>query len=435
MENHARYAELLYSFERPEQPGAAAHLKVNLGVASNFSSLQERLDVDVLSNVNEDSQLVVRINHAPDHPVRISVRLPWWSRRNGKSVWHSDTQVWKPGTELRFPLAKRLTAHVIEPSPQENSLRWIAFQRGPQVLVSPTSQVDLSGLHADDSRMGHAAQGPLRELSNMPIVTIDLAERAFQNLGDAAEQSLKLGALDQVKVIHLDDVETACEDPVLQQFLDTTSPTSGHPAIALPVLIGDFETQAVKLQPLELTHDTRYTMYFPLASTEELDTTRERLTELDATVLGDVLFTLDFVASGEQQPESDHGFEGHRSYARHEGTEHWREALALTSPATPESADHTAGYFAYKLRTHGAQPRALRLQVGHQTESSAMNIEVNGVMLETLELPARPIESEPAFLHEIELPQELAHGELVDVKFETVATKTTPRVLSVRLVK
>lgn len=56
-------------------------------------------------------------------------------------------------------------------------------------------------------------------------------------------------------------------------------------------------------------------------------------------------------------------------------------------------------------------------------------------LVATVQLGARPIESEPAFVQEIPLPDGLEAAEVVRVRFSTARASYTPRVLNVRLVK
>ncbi len=403
IENHARYPELICA-------SGDNTLFVNLGIASTATWAQRGLSVEILDTVTSASELAVRIVEAPTEPVSIAVRLPWWSRRNNQTSWNVQTRVFESGETLRFPLAKRVTAHIIADDPA-SGVHWVAFQRGPLALAAPSDQDGLVGLVADDSRMGHVAQGPMRPLAGAPVVV--------------ADGPLPLGAVDEVKVVFEDDVDEARTDPTLREALDTLAPSSGEPTVALKVVSTSNEYTSVALAPLHRVHDTRYTMYFPVtvvsgpapvrsSDSEENSTqsdprkfeaaakVREDLTRLDAANNQLNSGLLDSVAAGEQQPESDHGLEAVDSRAQVEDGQRWRDAT---------------GWFSYRLRatepTGGPDNPAastantLTITASQQPTPSKATILINDTEVGVIELPARTLSSEPPQDFHFPIEQEL----------------------------
>lgn len=427
IESHARYPEMIF--------GASGNEAfVNLGVASVGVFEPLGLELEVLSNNDTDHELLVRINKAPAHEVTISVRVPWWSRRNGKSEFKTQSKVWQAEEIIRIPLAKRITCHVI-PDDSQSPVTWVAFQRGPLVLAAPTSEADMPGIFADDSRMGHVAQGPMRELSSAPLVL--------------AGDPVALGAPDQVTVIYSDNLADAREDTALHRVLDNANPTEQSPVIALTVVNAENDRTSLELVPLNLIHESRYTMYFPVAlapsasgssrssvgspnvlTPEQLISVqclRSALAQRDSVTLASTLNLLDAVQCGEQQPESDHAFEGNHSSAEAQGELRWRSAYG------------SEAYFSYALRTHSHVPTQLLLLVGNQEDQSSVTISLAGQQIARLDVPARPMESEPPFEAVFDLPAEvqalLSEHDSVAVRFDAPQGSPTPRIHSVRLLK
>ncbi|MFD2839901.1 beta-L-arabinofuranosidase domain-containing protein [Populibacterium corticicola] len=426
MENHTRYPELIGANDNDT-------LFVNFGIAATIDWAERGLSVEVLDTVTSASELAVRLVAAPSEPVSIAVRLPWWSRRNNRTSWSVHTRVFEPGEVLRFPLAKRVTAHIIADDPA-SGVQWVAFQRGPLALAAATSASELTGLVADDSRMGHVAQGPIRPLAGVPVVVADGPLLPDVSAGGLLANLLPMGAqplgvLDEAKVVFEDDVDEARADPTLHAALDALAPRPGEPTVALKIVSASNEHTSVALAPLYQVHDTRYTMYFPVTSVPEPSPVktdeseeghqpdprkfeaaaevRTALARLDAR--NEQLDTglLDFVAAGEQQPESDHHFSGLDSLAQVEDGHRWRDATGwfsyrLRATAHDEGAEltddteHATG--AHVLDDgDGDQPAALTLTIvaSQQLSPSRAAILIDGVPVGDIELSARTLASEP----------------------------------------
>jgi hypothetical protein len=73
--------------------------------------------------------------------------------------------------------------------------------------------------------------------------------------------------------------------------------------------------ESVVLVPFAGIHESRYHLYFPLAEPERLHERRAELRAADEAVLALRDRTVDSVAAGEQQPESDHRFEGQDTWS------------------------------------------------------------------------------------------------------------------------
>ena len=92
---------------------------------------------------------------------------------NGKPVETTTPQAgyltmsrkWKSGDVVTMALPMETKAEYLpDRSP------WVSFVHGPIVLAAITDTTDMPGLLADDSRMGHIANGPLYPLEEAPVL-------------------------------------------------------------------------------------------------------------------------------------------------------------------------------------------------------------------------------------------------------------------------
>ena len=95
------------------------------------------------------------------------------------------------------------------------------------------------------------------------------------------------------------------------------------------------------LEPFVAIHDERYTVYWPAAaeSAEALSARRGALESMDLGTLALDRLTVDSVALGEQQPESDHEFRGADAEKGMFGGRSWRStrtsmSVILRDPAS-----------------------------------------------------------------------------------------------------
>ena len=360
LENHGRYGELIYSRKD-------SSLFINLAIPSTLTWPERGLTVRQTSTLLDSDTQVIEILDAPlaSQPTTIHVRIPLWAagpisihlngdlisantaatpaaisgaepvlQANSVDGYLSITRAWVAGDVLSVHVPKALTA---EPAPDGSP--WVSFRYGPTVLAQRTGATDLVGLHADDSRMGHVASGPLHPLAKTPV----LVGATGTELAQAAAQA---GL-------------TYTPDPI------ATGPGPDH-------------NSSTTLEPFWSLHDSRYTLYFPFAPTNELAAEfKADLVAKDRETLTLAGQTIDWVRVGEQQPESDHGFTGSQTWV---GT------------AIGANFRVTAGHFGYtlKARAHpdpGPIPTAVTVSYRHSQEESATEVLLNGASLGIIESP------------------------------------------------
>ena len=113
--------------------------------------------------------------------------------------------------------------------------------------------------------------------------------------------------------------------------------------------------------------------------------------------------TIDQVAPGEQQPESDHGFKGEGAENGVAPAGRWR---------------HARQWFSYLLDDPKAEARTLRLSFAAGDAGRRFDLFVNGQLIAEIEL-ARPDAAGDIYMRDFPLPPALvsaAHGKL-NVKF------------------
>jgi hypothetical protein len=157
----------------------------------------------------------------------------------------------------------------------------------------------------------------------------------------------------------------------IDDFVAKIEPVKGKPlTFKAPDLIRGADRN-LELIPFFRLHDSRYVVYWPHATPEELEDQRRARTEAEQARLALEAQTIDHVAPGEQQPESDHFFKGEETEAGLNKGRHWRHARA---------------WFSYELTDEAREARTLRLTYYGLDRDRRFDILMNGVEVATVEL-------------------------------------------------
>lgn len=274
-----------------------------------------RVDADLATS----GEVAVTLDLDAPRAFPLRLRVPGWAAALGDvtvngSLVASRTvpgavlieREWRPGDTVRFTLPLEVRA---ERMPDGSP--WQAYARGPFVLAARAGTDRLDGLRADDSRMGHVAHGALLPLADVPVVAAGTA-----GVADAGGTGILLRPLDPA-------------DPVV-------------------------------LEPFAAIHDSRYTVYWPVADDGDATARRAALRRHDEGLTLDRA-TVDAVALGEQQPESDHAFTAAASEVVVAGDTRWRT---------------TAGHLSVRLAATGAATLRVRYRSG--TLPTAVTVQVAG---------------------------------------------------------
>lgn len=304
MENPGRYGEFIYA-------QATNGLYVNLFIPSEVTVTNLGLTLRQETTFPDEPRTQLTLKLKRPGEFTIYLRHPGWVpegqlsvRVNGKPVAVSSTpssyaeirREWRDGDHVEVELPMRTT---IERLPDGSD--WVAILRGPIVLASPAGTNDLKGLHANDSRMGHVAAGPLVPMDRVPV--------------------LLASASDLPRHIQPD----TSAGPLHFRLLDVCEPSASE---GLPLL------------PFFRLHNQRYQMYWQLTTKEELAAKRERLAAAERTKALREANTLDRVSPGEQQPEVEHDFSGEKTDSGLRNGRRWRrgESFQYTLNAGAEKS-------------------------------------------------------------------------------------------------
>lgn len=381
MENHGKYGELIYAHNDKD-------LYVNFFIPSTLNWKEKGLQVQQQTTFPESEMTELKITINKPQQFAILFRYPSWVKdgalkayvnkkevivKRNEDSYASVTRMWKTGDLLSIKLPMEIKAEFLP-----DSSSWLSFVRGPIVLAAATDTTGLKGLKADDSRMGHIANGPLYSIEDAPmIITTD--KRAITNLQPVKNKTFTYSASDLI-----------------------------YPA----------KYKNLQLVPFYRLHDTRYMLYWRYATPQQLESIKEEIRKREEVKLALEKITVDQVAPGEQQPESDHNFKGEQTESGVHKDRHWRTAKK---------------WFSYELKNTDASARTLRITYFGQDRNRLFDIYVNNALLQTVELNAA--KGDRFFDVDYLLPAEVAKEKLIIVKFVAKENSTAGGIYYVRLLK
>ncbi|WP_448631122.1 beta-L-arabinofuranosidase domain-containing protein [Cellulomonas soli] len=389
LENYARLGELALTHDDGD-------LHVQLPVPVRVEWAERDAVVEVTSaypDVSGPSEVTVTLHLRTPQTFTVHVRRPGWLvegadlglRVHGAGTTDAETVIvagehsvavtrtWSDGDRLTYHLPARAR---VDRLPDGSD--WAALRYGPVVLASRGGCDDLPGLHADDSRMGHIAAGPLHPLADAPVLAADR-----------------------------DDDLAAALRPV--------------PGVPMRFTLDGVTDQPVTLEPFHALHDARYTLYFPTAAADPAAVARRRaaLQAADEAALVLATRTVDHVGCGQQQPEVEHDLVGDDTWTGTEHGVHWRTAR---------------GAFSYELRDPEARAVLLRVtyRAGTGTPGAAV-VDVDGVLVAHLEVAAGAEGGVVMRTLDVPLDAAPAHAGTRRVRVAAVAGGLSPDVVGVSL--
>ncbi len=329
IESHAKYGEFIYAHE-----GEA--LFVNLFIPSTLHWREKGVRITQSTRFPDEGSTRLTVDEPGSFTMKI--RYPGWVasgklvvKVNGRALkidaapggYVSVERAWKKGdrVDVQLPMSTRL-----EQMPDKSN--YYAVLHGPIVLAAKTRLFGDEGLNflADESRMGHIAGGPVCPLEAAPMLVSD--------------------SLD---------------------FLRRFKPVKGKPlTFTAPGLVQGAAGSATEFIPFFRLHESRYTMYWQHSTPANFERIRADNAAREADRLALDARTIDQVAPGEQQPESDHFFKGEGIDAGVNGGRHWR---------------HATKWFSYELKDPKREAKLLRLTFARADAGRRFDIEVNGVLL------------------------------------------------------
>ena len=336
IESHAKYGEFIYAHDRDT-------LFVNLFVASTLDWKEKGVRITQATTFPDAE--TTRLTVDGDGRFAMKIRYPAWVapgrmevKVNGTAVkidaqpgsYATIARAWRKGdrVDIRLPM----TTH-LEQMPGKSN--YYAVLHGPVVLAARTRMFGDDKLNylADDSRMGHIASGPTCPLEAAPMFVSDSTD-----------------------------------------FIARFKPVAGKPlTFTAPGLVHGADGPRTEFIPFFRLHESRYTMYWQHATPDGLKAQQAANAAREADRIALNARTIDQVAPGEQQPESDHFFKGEGIDAGINNGRRWR---------------HATGWFSYELNDRKKEARVLRLAFAKVDAGRQFDILVNGQVLANVTLTA-----------------------------------------------
>ncbi|WEK20191.1 MAG: glycoside hydrolase family 127 protein [Candidatus Pedobacter colombiensis] len=367
LENHGKYGELIYAHTDKD-------LFVNLYIASALNWKEKGVEMVQRTNFPESENTMLTLKLARSNRFTLHLRYPSWIEKDKMEVYVNGkkqainkdsndyvgiTRLWNSGDVVKVKLPMHTSTEFL---PDKSD--WVAFVRGPIVLAAAMDTLDQPGLRADGSRMGHIASGQLYPLDKAPLV---------------------VGSKDNL--IRSDD------------------------------LFYQPKYKNLKLVPFYTLNDTRYIIYFPYSSQENLP---ERLASIKQKEQAEIDLeqrTVDVVRTGEQQPESDHNFKGEKTEAGLFMDRHFRAGT---------------GWFSYNFKNKAQTAKTVRLTFFGKDKNKMFDILINNKPLTTITLDGT---KEATFFNEVyAIPAELLNTN-PEIKIMAKEGSSIANIYEIRLMK
>ncbi|MBN1998391.1 glycoside hydrolase family 127 protein [candidate division KSB1 bacterium] len=300
MENHGKYNQFIYTHMNDS-------LFLNLFIASELYWKDKGVKIRQDTNFPSEEQTKLMVTEGSAE-FTLLVRYPGWVSKgaleikvNGKDVSYSAQpssyvsikRTWKNDDVVQILLPMHNTIEYIPNVPD-----YIAFMHGPVLLAAKTGTEDLKGLIADDGRWGQYPGGEFLPIDRAPI----LIEDDIENIADKLE------------------------------------PVEDKP-LSYKLAVKMINPMELTLEPFFQIHDARYMMYWLALTNDGYKAYVDSLANIEKEKLALEKRTIDYVATGEQQPETDHAMQKEKSGTGNNLNEFWRDA-------------RDEGYFSYDMATN-----------------------------------------------------------------------------------
>lgn len=365
IESHAKYGEFIYAHQGDS-------LYVNLFIPSTLNWREKNIQIIQNTVFPDEESTHITINGSKKFT--LNIRYPQWVDKgelkvsiNKKPVefsaqpgeYISLKRSWRKGDKIDVTLPMKTQ---LEQMPDQSN--YYALLHGPIVLAAKTNPFPNEKLNyiADDSRMGHIAQGQVCPLEAAPLL-----------VNDSTDFMAKI-------------------KPVAGKSLTFTAPD---------VLKGK-DAGTLEFIPFFRLHDSRYSLYFPYSTPENLVAMQAATAKKETERLALDAITIDQVAPGEQQPESDHFFKAEGADAGLNKGVRWR---------------HATGWMSYELNDKQHLAKRLRLTFSALDAGRKFDLFINDQLIQTIQLTGDS--PQELYTRDFAIPQKLvrsSNGKLV-VKF------------------
>lgn len=383
IESHSKYGEFIYAHE-------GNSLYVNLFIPSELHWREKnvRLTQSTIFPDEESTQLTIHSNKkftlklrypkwvgAGDVQVRINKKLVKLDSQPGEYI--SLNRVWRKGDKVDVSLPMK--THLEQMPDQSN---YFALLHGPIVLAAKTNPFASEKLNylADDSRMGHIAQGQVCPLEASPLFVSD-SKNFMGSIKPVPGKSLTFTATDVIK---------------------------------------GKNSESIEFIPFFRLHDSRYMIYWPYVTPDNLVTIQEATAAKESARLALDAITIDQVAPGEQQPESDHFFKAEGADTGLNKGMRWRKAT---------------GWMSYELNDKQRQAKTLRLSFSTLDAGRKFDLLINDTLIQSITLTGDA--PQEIYTKDFVIPEKLirtSNGKLI-VKFVANKDSIAGGLYGLRLLK
>lgn len=385
MENHGKYNEFIYTHQNDS-------LFLNLFIASELNWKDKGLKIKQETNFpyQEQTKLIITKGTAN---FTFMIRYPSWVKKgalkikvNNKNIKYNNSpssyiainRLWKKGDIVQITLPMHTTLEQLPNVPE-----YVAFLHGPILLGTKTGTEDLKGLLADTGRWSQNASGTRLPIDKAPIIIEDKLSKITGKLVPVKGRSLTFTA------------------PKLK-------------------MVNPFD---VIFEPFYNIHDSRYMMYWMALSSTQYQSYLDSIAMLEKEKLALQARTVDFVATGEQQPEVDHAMQNAQSRTGSFLDEFWRDA-------------NNGGYFSYQLATNSETDLTLRVRYwGAEWGSRKFDIYIDDEKLISEDNTGKWNQSKFQDI-EYNIPDAMLQGKQnIRIKFQALPQNTAGAVYYIRLIK
>jgi len=338
LESHSKYAEFIYA--RAKKSGKPADIFINLFIPSHMEWKDQGIRLTQKTRFPDAESTRVTVDKSARF--RLHLRYPSWVEAgklslsiNGKKYIVKQSpgsfitldRHWKKGDYIELGLPMHNT---LEKMPDGSN--YYAVLHGPIVLAAKTQPFSAERLNyfSDDSRMGHIASGKICPLEAAPFL-LGNSQTFIQQLKPVAGKSLTFNASGLINGKELDNIE---------------------------------------LIPFFRLHESRYAIYWPYSTADDLAKVRAQTAASERAQIELKAKTIDQVAPGEQQPESDHFYKGVQSEAGVYAGRHWR---------------HSRAWFSYVLTDVQQQAKTLQITYAGIDAGRRFEIHLNNQLIAKVE--------------------------------------------------
>jgi len=383
MENHAKYGEMIYAHDDNS-------LYVNLFIASELNWKEKGLKLTQETKFPYKNFTTLKLQLSNPAQLALKIRKPLWANEkeikiavNGKN--NNDFKIegnyiilsrsWNNDDEIKVEMPMHIG---VEYLPDGSS--WASVKYGPIVLAAITDSTHLDGLFADSGRWGHVASGPYYAINEAPSIITDQKDFASK-----------------IKPL---DIE--------------------HLTFSMPDLINPQKDKCLILRPFFEIHEARYEIYWPVSTPKEFEAKKQAMGEKENAKLELEKRTIDQIAPGEQQPETDHNFKGEKTKSGINNSMHWRDA---------------GGWFGYDLFDKQKEAKTFQITYFGLDRKCTFDVFLNDIKLETVTLNGD--KGDTFFTVDYTIPEKIrkANKGVLKLKFVAVPPLKAGGIYYIRLLK